>query len=188
MPNYRRDRQAGATWFFTVVTYQRQKFLCDERVRDSLRSVIQRVRSARPFNILGWVLLPDHFHCIWSLPEGDADYSTRIALIKRAITIEHKHWLTKRAVGYESRKRHRESTVWQRRFWEHRIRDDRDLRAHLDYIHYNPVKHGLCLIPQAWPYSTLHRYQSLGMYTANWAVNPENLDTQKQNVGQWAVE
>ena len=134
-----------------------------------LREVIRVVRIAHPFSVDAWVLLPDHMHCIWRLPEGDTNYSLRWALIKKEFT--------KRAKGFldmpeptVSRKKHREGTVWQRRYWEHMIRDDRDFSAHCDYIHYNPVKYGLANAPSDWPYSTFHRFVEKGLYPRDWGA------------------
>jgi putative transposase len=152
MTNYRRVRQ-GNTYFFTLVTYQRRPILTTEHAREKLREAIASVRSSHPFRIDAWVLLPDHLHCLWTLPEGDIDYSVRWGLIKKRFTQNMKGLLPPAAIC-ESRRNHRESGVWQRRFWEHMIRDDRDYAAHCDYIHWNPVKHGLAKIPGDWPWST----------------------------------
>lgn len=111
------------------------------------------VQSTYPFNIDAWVLLPEHLHYIWTLPEGDTDFPKRWGLIKVKFSKELSHPTT---------------PVWQNRFWEHLIRDDRDLQTHLDYIHYNPVKHGLVESPKDWPSSTFHRYLEEGLYPANW--------------------
>ena len=133
MPNYRRARE-GHTYFFTVVTFQRGPILCLERSRSVLRESIDKVRTSYPFSIEAWVLLPDHMHCIWRLPEGDSDYSIRWALIKKEFTNRAKTWLSL-PDPTASRKKHREAMVWQRRFWEHMITDERDFSVHCDYIH-----------------------------------------------------
>jgi putative transposase len=156
MPNYRRARE-GNTYFFTVVTYQRSPILCLEQSRALLGKVIRNVREAHPFSAEAWVLLPDHMHSIWRLPRGDTDYYLRWALIKKGFTKGAKTWFDLPAAN-PSRKKHRESTVWQRRFWEHIIRDEGDFSAHCDYIHYNPVKHGLVEAPKDWQHSTFHRF------------------------------
>jgi putative transposase len=123
----------------------------------------------RPFVIEGWVLLPDHLHCIWTLPEGDADFSTRWSLIKRSVS----HFAAEMALDPVLRKasarKRRESTIWQRRFWEHLIRDEADMERHLDYIHFNPVRHGYVARAADWPYSTIHRYVREGVYPVDWA-------------------
>ncbi|MGE0225071.1 MAG: transposase [Acetobacteraceae bacterium] len=168
MSRYRRTHSAGSCYFFTVVTYRRRPILCDDTVRHALREAILLVRGNRPFSIDAWVLLPDHLHCIWTLPPGDADYSMRWNMIKRRVSIicsqGYKH--TERSTP--SRRKHRESTVWQRRFWERQIRDEMDFMRHADYIHYNPVKHGLCSHVSEWPYSTFHRYAGRGIYSEDW--------------------
>jgi putative transposase len=169
MSRYRRARTAGACYFFTGVTYRRQPILCDDAVRQALRDAIIQVRETRPFTIDAWVLLPDHLHCIWTLPSGDADYSTRWNRIKRRVSMvcamEYKRpeWVS------ASKRKHRESTLWQRRFWEHQIRDELDFMRHVDYLHYNPVKHGVCQRVADWPHSTFHRYVAQGVYPADWS-------------------
>ncbi len=169
MSHYRRSHIAGATYFFTVVTYRRQPILCDEPVRHALRTAIVSTRATRPFVIDAWTLLPDHMHCIWTLPAGDSDFATRWNLIKRRTSLlccgAHKHseWLT------ASQRKHRESTLWQRRYWEHQIRDERDFVRHVDYIHYNSAKHGHCSRVLDWPHSSFHRYVARGDYPNDWA-------------------
>jgi len=168
MPNYRRAAVGGGTYFFTVVTYRRQHFLCDDAVRSALRTAIRDVRKTHPFDIDAWVLLPDHLHCIWTLPPGDADFGKRWGLIKRYVSqhcghLKRDHWLT------ESKQHRRESTLWQRRFWEHQIRDEWDLCHHFDYIHFNPVKHGHVVRVADWAFSSFHRYREMGVYSLDWA-------------------
>lgn len=144
MSRYRRSHTAGATYFFTVVSYSRQGILCETHIREALRGAIATVREKRPFEIDAWVLLPDHLHCVWTLPPGDADYATRWGMIKRQVSVQcgegykRPEWMT------ASKRKHRESTIWQRRYWEHHISDKRDFERHVDYVHYNPVKHGQC--------------------------------------------
>jgi len=111
------------------------------------------VKSSHPFTIDAWVLLPEHLHCIWTLPQGDMDFSKRWGLIKAKFS---------KALSRQN------TSVWQNRFWEHLIRDDRDMQIHLDYIHYNPVKHGYVESPKDWPSSTFHRYVQEGLYPLNW--------------------
>jgi putative transposase len=176
MSHYRRVNTAGSTYFFTVVSYRRQQILCDPPIRNALRNAIKDTQLKYPFTIDAWVLLPDHLHCIWTLPEGDADFSRRWSLIKHRVSLvcadEYKQnkWIT------SSKKKRRESTLWQRRFWEHQIRDQTDFDRHLDYIHYNPVKHGLCGRPGLWPYSTLHRYIKEEKYSCDWAADHSNIE------------
>ena len=173
MPNYRRWRQPGGVYFFTLVSHQRCPILIEPTFRVALREAWEATRSERPFETPAVVLLPDHLHCLWRLPEGDDDYSTRWRMIKTRVT---------RALGGRaapvgsSRERRREGSVWQRRFWEHVIRDETDLKRHTDYIHYNPVKHGHVERAGDWPYSTFQRYLRLGEYDVDWGrAEPETL-------------
>ncbi len=171
MSNYRRAYTAGGTYFFTVVTYRRRKILCNDAVRIALRAGIQSVQQKHPFTIDGWVLLPNHLHCIWTLPENDSDFGIRWAMIKRFVTKQcgsdffRDDWMN------TSKRKRNESTLWQRRFWEHQIRDDGDYEKHMDYLHYNPVKHGLVNQVKDWPHSTFHRYVREGVYDENWGAN-----------------
>ncbi len=167
MPEYRRVKD-GRTFFFTVVTFNRQRFLCLKESRIVLRRVIEEIRLLQPFEIDAWVLMPDHIHCIWSLPEDDVDYFKRWGLIKSRFT----KIVGKRLVGNnhstKSRMGKREGAVWQRRFWEHKIRNEKDYEFHCNYIHYNPVKHGLVSSPKDWVFSTFHRYVKNGTYSEDW--------------------
>jgi putative transposase len=175
MSNYRRARMPGATYFFTLVTHQRQRFLCDAPVRAALREAIGRVRASHPFAIDGWVLLPDHFHCIWTLPPGDAAFGARWGMIKRHVSTSCPFLQTDRRLSVSRKKRH-ESSLWQRRFWEHLIRDDDDYARHMDYLHYNPVKHGLTRSVRDWPHSTFHRLVEQGVYEESWGQAVEDGD------------
>ena len=176
MPNYRRIKY-GRTYFFTVVTHQRKPILCLDESRMFLRKALLESQNRHPFTIKAWVLLPDHIHCIWELPENDHDYSMRWGYLKKTFTQQIRKTggaEFKRLVGTAhptmSRKRHREEVIWQRRFWEHMIRDDEDYRRHCDYIHFNPVKHGLVNFPTDWPYSTLHGFIRQGVYSKSWGT------------------
>ena len=162
MPNYRRADIAGATYFFTVTTCNRQPLLTLGPVRDSLRDAITFVRRNHPFAIDAWVLLPDHIHCIWTLPPDDADFSVRWSIIKRLVSQQCREYSGRTTSA--SRQKRRELSFWQRRFWEHQIRDESDFEQHVDYIHWNPVKHGYVMLAADWPYSTFHRYRRQGMY------------------------
>ena len=169
MSDYRRVYVPGGTFFFTVVTENRAPFLCDDRARGILRESIETCRQKWPMMIEAIVLLPDHLHTIWTLPGDDSDYSRRWAWIKKEFT---KAWLAghgKEQPRSDSRIANRRRGVWQRRFWEHAIRSDDDLINHVDYIHYNPVKHGLAKCPHDWRYSSFHRYVAEGVYPQDWA-------------------
>jgi putative transposase len=165
MPYYRRAAVPGGTYFFTVVTAHRQPILTHVDIRRALREGISLVRQTLPFRIDGWVLLPDHLHAIWTLPEGDADFSTRWQLIKRHVTrscgpaYRRPEYLNKRLLSKGC------GTLWQPRFWEHLIRDERDLHQHLDYLHGNPLKHGLVGHVKDWPWSSFHRCVRQGVYS-----------------------
>ncbi|HEX8202004.1 MAG TPA: transposase [Isosphaeraceae bacterium] len=168
MPNYRRYLVPGGLVFFTVVAYQPRPILTTALARRRLRAAIVTVRAKRPFSIPASVLLPDHLHMIWELPRGDAAYSVRWRRIKEEFT---RHFLD--GGGPElprsvSRRRRQERAVWQRRFWEHTIEDEEDFARHVDYIHYNPVKHGLVRCPRDWPYSSFQRYPKRGVYDPDW--------------------
>jgi len=168
MPNYRRRRQEGGCFFLTVVTCGRAPLFGDGQARALLRKVMRHVAASRPWTTEAIVLLPDHWHVLWRLPAGDTDYSGRVSRIKRAFTEE---WL--RRGGPEQRvtaaqRRRRRRGVWQVKFWEHTIRDARDFKMHLDYIHANPVKHGLVERPVDWPWSSFHRWVKAGEYAADW--------------------
>ena len=159
MTEYRRKRLPGGYYFFTVVTHKRQRFLTDENARHILRCVWKDVSARWPFKTVALCLLSEHLHCVWKLPDGDSDFSTRWSLIKSGFT---RQWLE--AVGREgrqsaSRTKERRRGIWHRRFWEHCIRDERDLAEHIRYIHYNPVKHKLVNRPGDWIWSSYHRYQ-----------------------------
>lgn len=166
MTEYRRAIAPGGTFFFTVVTWQRQPILTDDRVRTALREAIKITRAQRPSQIDAWVLLPDHLHCVWTLPDRDSDFSIRWATIKRHVSSVSSAWRSPELT--ESQRKRRESALWQRRFWEHQIRDDEGFGRHLDYIHWNPVKHGLVNAVADWPYSSFHRLVRRGTYPADW--------------------
>ncbi len=162
MPHYRRVYMPGGWYFFTVVSFERRPILTTAVGLKSLRIALDTTKSRHPFTTVAWVVLPDHLHCIWQLPESDADYSTRWRLIKTYFTREYLRALvvTTQEVT-PSRARHREKAVWQRRFWEHCIRDDEDLRRHINYIHFNPVKHGFVTEATDWRQSSIHRPEYL---------------------------
>ncbi|MBD1848663.1 transposase [Leptolyngbya sp. GB1-A1] len=170
MPYYRRSKIAGGTYFFTQVTHQRQPWLCSEIARSLLRSALLKVGAKYPFTIEAIVLLPDHLHCIWTLPPNDSDYATRWRLIKSEVTRQGSDLLGVQASRSESRQKRQEGNLWQRRFWEHTIRDEADFARHCDYIHYNPVRHGLCERAVDWQYSSFHRFVAQGVYSKDWGM------------------
>lgn len=162
MRTFRRLYQPGGPYFFTVVTADR--WPCFDNV-DNVRllgEALRRTRASHPFVSHAIAVMPDHLHCIWTLPPGDADFSLRWQLIKKRFADN-----ARRASTWTSKR-----TIWQPRFWEHVIRDAIDLGHHLDYLHYNPVKHGLVATPAAWPYSTFARYVRAGVYASEWGGSP----------------
>ena len=171
MPNYRRPNVSGGTYFITQVTYQRQSWLCHETARYALRIAINKVRVNYPFQIDAFVLLPNHFHCLWTLPPNDRDLSIRIRLIKSYVTKHYGAELETTRERSASRAKRKERNVWQRRFWEHLIRDEADFVRHCDYIHYNPVHHHCCQSPIDWPFSSVHRFIEQGWYSPDWGTD-----------------
>ena len=171
MPNYRRASLPGGTYFFTVVTFERRPILCKDDVRDALRIAIEDVRRSQPFTIDAWVLLPDHLHCVWTLPEGDANYPQRWARIKRRVSVQCAQRYSRDHATGSSRQMRRERSVWQRRYWEHQIRNSEDFARHIDYIHWNPVKHGYVTRAREWRFSTFHRFVRQGLYPLEWGVD-----------------
>lgn len=179
MPNYRRASVAGGTFFFTVNTFRRLPVLTEAPVRTALREAIRRTREEHPFDIEAWVLLPDHLHCIWTLPAEDADFSVRWSKIKRYVSKECGASFGAKELSDSRNKRH-ESGLWQRRFWEHQIRDGADFARHVDYIHWNPVKHGLVGRACEWPYSTFHRFVRDGVYAQDWGLGESSHATMSE--------
>ena len=169
MSDYRRAWHPGGTYFFTVNLLQRQGNDLLIRHIDTLRAVVKAVRKQHAFRIHAWTVLPEHLHCIIELPPGDADFATRWRLIKTGFSKS----LPRTERLSVVRLRRGERGIWQRRFWEHLIRDERDYRAHMDYVHINPVKHGLVERVADWPYSTFHRLVAEGVYPADWAGGRE---------------
>lgn len=169
MPNYRRADEPGGTFFLTVVTHRRAPILGGEEDVADLRRALAQVMRDEPFDVLAAVILPDHAHFLWSLPSGDSEYSRRVGRMKVGFTRLRRARSPRPAPLGRSHKKHRESGLWQRRFWEHTIRDENDLELHLNYIHYNPVKHGLVTCPHLWPYSSFGRWVRRGLYPEDWA-------------------
>ncbi|HTB01990.1 MAG TPA: transposase [Bradyrhizobium sp.] len=162
MPRYVRAKIKGSVFFFTVVLAERPSSLLVDEI-DRLRQVYRTVYQRRPFETIGICVLPDHIHAVWALPEGDADFSARWSLIKSGFS----RGLAPRSRS-ASKVNKREKGIWQRRYWEHAIRDDADLERHVDYIHFNPVKHGHVTRVVDWPHSSFHRYVERGLLAADW--------------------
>jgi len=164
MTEYRRARNPGATWFFTVNLAQRHgNRLLLEQI-DRLRAAFAIVQRKHPFKIEAIVVLPDHLHCLWRLPPGDSDYGVRWGLIKsvfsRGLPADERRSMSRRLRG--------ERGIWQRRFWEHMVRDEEDFARHADYIHYNPVKHGWVKAPSEWKHSSFGHFVEKGIYPIGW--------------------
>lgn len=165
MTDYRRVWSPGATWFFTVNLADRGSRLLVEQI-ELLRASFQHVQQAHPFKIVATVVLPDHMHAIWELPPGDTDYALRWRLIKTGFSRN----LPKTEYRRPSLVDKHERGIWQRRYWEHLIRNEDDLDRHLDYIHFNPVKHGHVARAAGWPYSSFHQYVGKGWLPADWGA------------------
>ena len=160
---YRRLRVAGGCYFFTVNLAEKKSRLLVTHV-DLLRASVRHVKQQHPFVIDAMVIMPNHLHAIWTLPEGDDDFSTRWSLIKSGFSRQIK--ATERISV--SRQLKGERGIWHRRFWEHLIRDDQDYEHHINYIHYNPVKHGYVKLAADWQYLSIHRYIKLGILNEQW--------------------
>jgi len=168
MPDFRRFFAPGGTFFFTLVTYDRRPIFRAETPRALLRSAMLAQRQRRPFEMPGIVLLPEHLHCLWTLPSGDADFSTRWRKIKEDFT---RSFLAAGGAEYSvsvGQRRKGLCGVWQQRFWEHTIRDEDDFGQCLDYVHYNPVKHGYVRCAHDWPWSSFHDWVRRGVYAPDW--------------------
>src|SRR6266849_5176527 len=162
MPRYVRSKLKGSVFFFTVILADRSRRLLVDEI-DQLPLVYRTVQQRRPFETIAICVLPDHIHTLWALPEGDADFSTRWSLIKGGFS----RGLDPRSRS-ASKIAKREKGIWQRRYWEHAIRDDADLERHVDYVHFNPVKHGYINRVCDWPYSSFSRYVERGVLPSDW--------------------
>jgi len=164
MPNYRRAFIPGGTWFFTVNLLQRYNNNLLVREVELLRHTVRQVRATYPFHIDAWVVLPDHLHCVLTLPPDDSNFSLRWRLIKSGFS----RALPKSEYRSAVRLQAGERGIWQRHYWEHLIRDESDYQRHVDYVHVNPLKHGLVRRVQDWRYSTFHHYAANGIYPLDW--------------------
>ena len=169
MSNYRRDFTKGGLYFFTIVLQDRTKYYLTDYINE-FRSAYKQTCEHYPFETVAICILPDHIHLLMQLPENDDNYAIRIAYLKTQFTRQ----LPKECRQFnKNRQKYRESGIWQRRFWEHLIRDDKDLTNHLDYIYYNPVKHGYVEVVKNWPYSSFHRDVKAEIYPEDWGGNPD---------------
>jgi putative transposase len=168
MPNYRRAHQPGGTFFLTLVTHLRHPLFADETARLVLRHSISQTRHERPFTLDAIVLLPDHLHLILTLPDCESDFSTRVGAIKGRFS---RRWHERRGVELPqsvSRQKHEQRGVWQKRFWEHCVSDEADLNRCIEYMMYNPVKHGLARCPHAWPHSSFAQFVDQHRFAQDW--------------------
>jgi len=168
---YRCSQLGGGTYSFTVNLAERSRGLLLEYI-DALRAATAKVKQQHPFHIDAMVVLPDHLHAIWTLPPGDSAYPTRWMLIKAGFSRQ----LPKGERINASRRSKGERGIWERRYWEHTIRDDEDFCRHVDYVHFNPVKHGHVIHPADWPNSSIHRYLRHGILPANWGIAVDAVD------------
>lgn len=164
MTTYRRSLTLGSTFFLMVNLFDRRYDLLIQHI-DLLREAFQAVLAAHPFTIDAIVVLPEHLHAIWTLPPDDADYALRWRLVKTRFS----RGIPKTEERSESRIAKHERGIWQRRYWEHEIRDENDMQRHVDYIHINPVKHGYVKRASDWPHSSIHRCIAKGDLPADWA-------------------
>ena len=164
MSQYKRNYVAGGTYFFTVNLLNRKQQLLTEHIH-YLRNAVKTVKLKQPFTIDAWVILPDHMHTVWTLPENDSDYSSRWRAIKK----EFSKALPETEKRSTSQIKKGERGIWQRRFWEHTIISEQDYQHHIDYVYINPLKHGLVRQVKDWPYSSFHRDVKDGLYPEDWA-------------------
>ncbi len=171
---YRRAFVPGGSYFFTLVTWQRKPIFDNADAVNILRNAFRAVRATRSFEIDAIVILPDHLHCIWTLPADDADFSTRWRLIKTRFTKHCDRTLLSPPTTVNKNKK--QPLIWQNRYWEHLLRDPRDFESHVDYIHYNPCKHGLVEKPSDWLYSSFHRFVERGVLDKDWGCGEMKFD------------
>jgi putative transposase len=173
MPQYRRAYIPGSTVFLTVATYDRTALFTTPDNIIYLRQALKTVLVEMPFQFIAGVVLPEHLHFLWTLPENDSNYSRRIGRMKVLFTQALRGKRCLPTTVSRSRQKHRESDVWQRRFWEHTIQDEVDFQRHFDYLHFNPVKHQLVQCPREWEISSFHRWVDRGIYTPDWGCREE---------------
>ena len=163
--SYRRNYSTGGTYFLTLCLADRSASLLTDYINE-LRDAYRKVHHKQPFVVEAMVILPDHIHALWTLPKDDSDYPNRVRLLKGNFSRQLSKQL--RQPRNKSQRKKGELGIWQRRYWEHTIQDEADFNQHMDYIHYNPVKHGLVNNVVEWPYSTFHREVKRGHYRIDW--------------------
>ena len=168
MPNYRRIKIKGGTYFFTLVTYHRKRLFLHKKANELFLEALDHVRKFHPFSLQAYCILPDHIHMLWEMPNNDANYSIRIGEIKKRFS---KHYIAEFGnpnIKNKTQRNRGESGIWQRRFWEHYIRDEDELNRYVDYIHYNPVQHGLTNQVSDWAASSFFDFVEQGYYDDHW--------------------
>jgi len=188
MPNFRRAFVPGGSFFFTLVTNGRAPLFNQPVARQLLGTVFRECLEKWPFTINALVLLPEHLHAIWSLPQGDAAYPKRWGWIKKEFT---QRWLEQG--GHEeaisaARESEGRRGIWQPRYWEHTLESDDDFERHFDYSHFNPVKHGHVRCPRDWPWSTFHRWVKAGVYPEHWACSKNGVMLDFSDIGDTVGE
>ncbi len=178
MPNYRRVKIKGGTYFFTLVTNKRLRLFHSVQTRELLINALDHVKQFHPYSMEAFCILPDHIHLIWQLPEDDEHFSMRIAEVKKRFSKTYLMQASQTLIKDTLQTKRGESGVWQRRFWEHYIRDEEDLHRHIDYIHYNPIKHDLVKQVKEWPSSSFFDYVKMGVYEMDWG---ETYQENKEN-------
>ena len=177
MPRYRRVFVPGGTYFFTVNANRRRQLFAEEVARACLRRAWRETKARYPFTLVAFCLMPDHLHCVWEMPDGDADFPSRWRMIKGLFSRYYLKQGGSEPPRSVRRKGKRETALWQERLWEHLIRDERDLARHVDYTHYNPVKHGFVNALSLWPWSTFHRFVRQGAYPPDWGRSaPDSIE------------
>lgn len=185
MPNYIRARTPGGTYFFTVVTRFRKPILGSQNAVGLFHEACWHVLGKRPVEICSEVILPDHIHCIWRIPEDDVDFSTRWRLIKNLFTQRYLAMTANESEESLSRRKRGERGVWQRRFWEHKVRDEQEYEKLCDYFHYNPVKHGYVGCAYEWEFSTFSRFVEENKYPSHWGCSCCECNSP---IEKWAIE
>ncbi|WP_184675618.1 REP-associated tyrosine transposase [Algisphaera agarilytica] len=181
MPNYRRLWIPGVTYFVTIMTHQRRAIFSNDSSVQLWREAIRQSQQVFPFDVLAGVVLPNHVHLLISLPACEGDLSKRVGLCKAKFSSMLKAGCS---TSSASRQRHRETDVWQRRFYDRMIRDEDELSGRLDYIHFNPVKHGYCERPIDWPYSSFAKFVKDGHYPPSWMPSPGSFDDFEDQSGE----
>ncbi len=184
MPEYRRSYLPGGTFFFTLVTFNRRPVFSNPQARSLLMDIWEKVNLKHPFLTVAFCLLLDHLHTIWTLPAGDTNYSLRLSEIKRQFSHRYLREIEPVFEKNSSQVKREEVSLWQRRFWEHTIRDEEDLYHHIDYIHYNPVKHGLVSSVRDWQASSFHEFVKQGYYELKWGEGDNEKRLQSMALGE----